>query len=35
MKQNRDTHSDKELTIAIIGLVAILVQLAITILNKF
>jgi len=35
MKQNRDIHSDKELAIAIIGLVTILIQFAITILNKF
>ena len=35
MKQNRDTQLDKRLAIAIIGLVTILVQFAITILNKF
>lgn len=35
MKRNRDTHSDKELTIAIIGLVTILIQFAMTILNRF
>jgi len=35
MKLNRDEHSDKELAIAIIGLVTILIQFTITILNKF
>ena len=35
MKLNRDKHFDKELVIAIIGLATIIIQLAITILNRF
>jgi hypothetical protein len=33
MKQNRDTQIDKELAIAVVGLITMLVQLAITIIK--